>query len=1315
MGRQGTPRNADRAPPAQLLLVVWLGLLGAAAGAAGPCRHVLTEDHGRRLCVEVQQQRRAGRSGATSPLTALARSKSDDDDPVAASGRPRATDDERTLRLVNMVPGPAFGFAQRMDAVALGRAVKEPCASPFEVQPPTLAEVVTGDHGQQGSGASCQLSLLGAVERRAEGTLKAASRWRTAPTGTIAQWAANGTATISNGLLTMTRTQHGSLSLQLGGQRGAALHLNESARATSPNLCMIDFDGQFGLHGKGNTAFTFISASQAQLVSGRAFVAPDGSAVLQTRQRLIGAPNGGAPLPRALSGVVVELFFRLPPLVADMEVRAILHPGGDTPMLFTGDGRQEFGGLRLGWSTALFGTFQYSSGNPREQGVVDRTNSVNIGAADMRNNLWLALEAPDTKRGLATVALGPTHNVTNQQLSEWKWQVADWQGKFGGCSKAGAIPMMITGRSVEMGWWVRLTDPLVPTAPAAQKLFDWLRAGGNQSQASQLPQSGAQSTVSVFVDDTPVAAGSAPSLGTNGPPDTGGEWVAINASVVRTSAGSQMLATKGSAAVLAAVSVPNISTLVATVSLQVLGNCTKATLDIRPLASETWSSVTVLRKATTTVTHLSQISGLSPAVSAVVVRLRLDAISGCSGATLSALITELSVAAPKPAAPVLISPRPHQRATDVAVHYSFRAVEGASQYTLEVCHTVSCTGGSILHYHITSTERIIGFFPGLNASHPLEYKLLPAGEYYWRVRASAPSGEHGGWATITAPFAVNDDHSVTSTPIREVSPANPLIHITCWLGKQAAAISNFANTLPRDLSNLTAIVFSDRNHSAMDLVDFVKPSINAGININIAAVNGPGHPPGEWESLTDIEYIFQTMPNVHGTRQGELMWSFFGGSSGKQAYEMALITLCAKYGRYCVWGDGDAEAWQWQRLMADPWWASFLRRKKPFVVLQPKNNIFPGFYAAQSAVYGAFLSGMIGNLGAWDEAWYWTSAGFGQMNETFAPNHGIIRLEPGIFRQLYFLLALVQGSTVYSLDGQSSTTVNSDPDRPAVWYRNGTATVVLERFIAPFFRAVRQQRLIPTREEVLAATRLAVSVPNATSAIGTAQGGPGKYPSAKYGIYQALYSGTYGFRPPELGSEASEILPNNGRFGIVPVLPYPETTLASASVYNLSTLQNASDVRALFESAYPARGASGDSLVLFSGHPTQVFACMSPFENWNVSTTYSIGGPPLFAAVGEEVGGLAVNGIRGTNRVQSYVIGRVSQSKGSLWLQMNSQQAYDTTVLAIKFSARPAPPVVVPSGAAIAVRWIESLHEMQIEVSHAQGAVEVTVGASYGR
>ena len=105
----------------------------------------------------------------------------------------------------------------------------------------------------------------------------------------------------------------------------------------------------------------------------------------------------------------------------------------------------------------------------------------------------------------------------------------------------------------------------------------------------------------------------------------------------------------------------------------------------------------------------------------------------------------------------------------------------------------------------------------------------------------------------------------------------------------------------------------------------------------------------------------------------------------------------------------------------------------------------------------------------------------------------------------------------------------------------------------------------------------------------------------------------------------------------------------------------------------------------------------------------------MFAAVGEEVGGLAVNGIRGTNRVQSYVIGRVSQSKGSLWLQMNSQQAYDTTVLAIKFSARPAPPVVVPSGAAIAVRWIESLHEMQIEVSHAQGAVEVTVGASYGR
>ena len=61
---------------------------------------------------------------------------------------------------------------------------------------------------------------------------------------------------------------------------------------------------------------------------------------------------------------------------------------------------------------------------------------------------------------------------------------------------------------------------------------------------------------------------------------------------------------------------------------------------------------------------------------------------------------------------------------------------------------------------------------------------------------------------------------------------------------------------------------------------------------------------------------------------------------------------------------------------------------------------------------------------------------------------------------------------------------------------------------------------------------------------------------------------------------------------------------------------------------------------------------------------------------------------------------------------MNSQQATDTTVVAIKCSSRPSPPVIVPSGATIVAKWLESLHEMHIEVSHAQGAVEVTIGTS---
>jgi hypothetical protein len=123
---------------------------------------------------------------------------------------------------------------------------------------------------------------------------------------------------------------------------------------------------------------------------------------------------------------------------------------------------------------------------------------------------------------------------------------------------------------------------------------------------------------------------------------------------------------------------------------------------------------------------------------------------------------------------------------------------------------------------------------------------------------------------------------------------------------------------------------------------------------------------------------------------------------------------------------------------------------------------------------------------------------------------------------------------------------------------------------------------------------------------------------------------------------------------------------------------------------------------------------MSPFENWNVTTSYSIAAP-LFKPADGLANGLSINGIRGTNRVQSYVIGRVAPGSGgsvaSLWLQLNSQQANDTTSLAVKCSTRPPSPTVIPKDAIVAMRWDTETSEMLIEVSHDQGAVEITIGA----
>ena len=81
-----------------------------------------------------------------------------------------------------------------------------------------------------------------------------------------------------------------------------------------------------------------------------------------------------------------------------------------------------------------------------------------------------------------------------------------------------------------------------------------------------------------------------------------------------------------------------------------------------------------------------------------------------------------------------------------------------------------------------------------------------------------------------------------------------------------------------------------------------------------------------------------------------------------------------------------------------------------------------------------------------------------------------------------FLLGVAGGGSVFAVEGEGCTTMQGaatpwvpNPGQPAIWNHSGAALPAWENFLVPFFRAVIQEALIPSKEDVIGATKIAVT------------------------------------------------------------------------------------------------------------------------------------------------------------------------------------------------------------------------------------------------
>jgi|TARA_B110000881_G_scaffold114054_1_gene100145 hypothetical protein len=532
--------------------------------------------------------------------------------------------------------------------------------------------------------------------------------------------------------------------------------------------------------------------------------------------------------------------------------------------------------------------------------------------------------------------------------------------------------------------------------------------------------------------------------------------------------------------------------------------------------------------------------------------------------------------------------------------------------------------------------------------------------------------------------------------------------------------------------------------------EFIQSLTDLNIPVLIKT-GGPDGDPQNYLSTTELEDLYRNNPNVQGVVTGENTWQAIDGWNNPvyRDYEVKwfqnIIKISAKYGKYVVAGEG-SYAFAWDKYLGLEAPENNLKNSNDYVWLDPqilidnpstlipsaKSNIFWSGHQMDSAVFGASIANLVEHHGVWAEAWYWNDAGYskGVFSDEFH-NNGDFSTMPFTTWLQTMLKGVARGATVYHFGGESGVSENRglyDVQQDAIveedgelyfdedtgvygdqyssfWDADGGVTLGFQRYIIPFMQAVVNNDMIPTKQQVLSEIKIAVDA-------GEVESDKGNY--VCYGKYTALYTTLYGIENMmEIDEESEdgdveesesgcryELIPNNGRYYSVPVIPHPANSfdIGEIQLVTLDQLQDAEAVKQMFDAEYPDQ-FTGDAWMNKVGN-----MCYSTnsHENSNIQQTF-----------GFSFGG-ALQSMNGNSMPHSYLIASTNADESSIWVHVNAEHGPEytdsrTTTLEMKWSSQPSTITASPASAMTSQSWDESSSTLTLVLSHSNGAAEVTV------
>jgi len=540
------------------------------------------------------------------------------------------------------------------------------------------------------------------------------------------------------------------------------------------------------------------------------------------------------------------------------------------------------------------------------------------------------------------------------------------------------------------------------------------------------------------------------------------------------------------------------------------------------------------------------------------------------------------------------------------------------------------------------------------------------------------------------------------------------------------------------------------NGEVVKFSQFLQPLTDLEIPVLIKT-GGPDGDPQNYLSTTELEDLYKNNPNVQGVVTGENTWQAIDGYANpvyrdfEVSWLQKVIEISGKYGKYVVAGEGSyAFAWDKYLGQEEPsnnqlnpddyqWLSPQLLIDNPGTFIPTaKSNIFWSHHQMDSAVFGSSIAGLTQHHGVWAEAWFWGDAGYS--NGVFVEeveNTADFTTMPHTTWLQTMLKGVARGASVYHFGGESGVSENRgiyDVSKDAIvdddgeiyiddfgnvngheyssfWDMYGHATLGFQRYIIPFIQAVTGHDMIPSKQQVMDNIKIAVD--------------PGPVESDKgnfvcYGHYSSLYRYTYGINDfLEVTSDTDEgeieestsgcryeMIPNNGRYYSIPVIPHPANSfdLGNIQLVSIQDLQTQQQVTDLFNANYPDQFTG----TAWMNRVSNMCYVMNSHENMNQQQTFG------FTFTG------SLQSFSGNSMPHSYLLASVNTAQDSIWFHVNAEHgpAYTddrTSIIEMQWATEPSTVTVLPADALVSQSWDADTGTLSLSLSHSNSNVEVTV------